>query len=411
MKQQDCVIIGGGPAGLAAALALAQRGQGSLLLERDDALGGILGQCIHDGFGVTQFQTSLTGPEYAQRYIEDLLPYVNNGLVALKTGVMVTELTDRRQVTMVSPAGLETVQARAVILAMGCRERARGAISIPGTRPAGVLTAGVAQRLMNIQNINIGKRVVILGSGDIGMIMARRMTLEGMQVLAVVEKLPYASGLARNVVQCLEDYDIPLHLSHTVIDIRGDKRLTGITIAQLDGDTPIAGSERDIECDTLVLSVGLIPENELSKQAGINLDPVTGGAVTDAFRQTSVPGIFACGNVLHVHDLVDDVSQEAEKAADGVLRYLGNELPKADIAVKPGKGVRYCLPHSVPMGTQTISMRVTEPNRNVRLVAMMNGQEIASLRQPRVHPAEMIHWEMTCTTPGELEICMEGTKA
>lgn len=309
---QMIVIIGGGPAGLAAALSAKENGaEKVLILERDCRLGGILNQCIHNGFGLHTFKEELTGPEYAQRYIDRVL----EAGIEFKLNTMVTNISAERHVTYVNSEGTVTVRADAVILAMGCRERPRGALNLAGYRPAGIYTAGTAQRLMNIEGYKVGNRVVVLGSGDIGLIMARRLTLEGAKVELVAELLPKSGGLKRNIVQCLEDYGIPLKLSHTVTRVYGKNRVTGVDISQVGPDLrPIPGTEEHYECDTLLLSVGLIPENELSKSAGVKLDPKTGGAVVGDNLETSVPGIFSCGNVLHVHDLVDHVSEEAETA-------------------------------------------------------------------------------------------------
>ena len=309
----DLVVIGGGPAGLAAACAAHEAGVRDILaLERDDRPGGILNQCIHNGFGLHTFREELTGPEYAARYIEK----AGAAGIPCLCGTMVIGLTPGRTVTAVSREhGLFTLQAGAVVLAMGCRERPRGALNIPGTRPAGVYTAGTAQRLMNIEGLRVGREVVVLGSGDIGLIMARRMKLEGAEVRAVAELMPYSGGLKRNIVQCLDDFGIPLLLSHTVVEVHGRQRVTGVTLAAVDAQRrPVPGSEKYIPCDTLLLSVGLLPENELSRAAGLDIDPATGGPCVDQRLATSAPGIFACGNVLHVHDLVDYVSQEAALA-------------------------------------------------------------------------------------------------
>ncbi|HBP37393.1 MAG TPA: pyridine nucleotide-disulfide oxidoreductase, partial [Clostridiales bacterium] len=327
----DLLIIGGGPAGMAAALSAWDAGcRKMLILERDDRLGGILPQCIHNGFGLHRFQVELTGPEYARRDILSVL----ERQIPFQCGTMVLELARDRRVTAVSPdRGVQHFQAGAVILAMGCRERPRGALGIPGTRCSGIMTTGTAQRLVNLEGYMPGRRVIILGSGDIGLIMARRMTFEGAKVLACVEIMPYSSGLTRNVVQCLQDYNIPLLLNHTVIDIHGEERLTGVTLAAVDPDTRqiLPETAESIACDTLLLSVGLIPENELSRQAGVTLSGITQGPVVDQNLATDIPGIFACGNVLHVHDLVDEVSAEADRAGKAAVAWLAGLQPE------PGK--------------------------------------------------------------------------
>lgn len=390
MRDIDVLIIGGGPAGLAAAIALEKAGiRNILVVERERQLGGILRQCIHDGFGLTRFGEMLSGPEYAQRFIDEVVerkvPYL--------LGAAVTEVTPQRQVTYVSPAGVETVQAKAVVFAMGCRERPRGALAIPGERPSGVFTAGTAQNAINLQNKMVGKEVVILGSGDIGMIMARRLTLEGAHVKGVYEIQPIPSGLPRNIQQCLDDYGIPLHLSHTVTDIHGASRLTGVTVSQVDRNLrPIKGTEEEIPCDTLILSVGLIPENELARKAGITLDRHTRGAVVDQWMQCDKPGFFACGNVLHVHDLVDFVSLEAEKTASAVARFLREgSLPACPVQVTAGAGLNHVLPASISGDEDvTFSMRPSGKLIGGTLKVTQNGRVLYQKRLRKALPAVMI---------------------
>lgn len=392
MEKKDVVIIGGGPAGLAAAVELHKKGMKNILiLERERHLGGILRQCIHDGFGLSRFHTTLSGPEYAGRFIEE----VKACQIPFLTETTVLDISPDKTVTAVSRDGLVQYQAKAVILAMGCRERTRGALALPGERPAGVFTAGAAQAYMNLYNRMPAREVVILGSGDIGMIMARRLTLEGAHVQAVFEVQPIPSGLPRNIEQCLNDYQIPLYLSHTVTQIHGNTRLTGVTVSQVDENLkPIPGTEKEYACDTLILSVGLIPENELSIDAGVTLDPRTKGAVVDEHFQTSVKGIFAAGNVLHVHDLVDFVSMEAEKLAEYAASYVSDgTLPDCPIEVETDSRIGHTIPQKVS-GRQDfkLSLRVRTMIKDCRIVVRQDGQEVASQKMKKAIPAEMIQF-------------------
>ncbi|MBR6784017.1 MAG: FAD-dependent oxidoreductase [Clostridia bacterium] len=393
MTKRDIVIIGAGPAGMAAAVAAYESGvKDILLLERDCEAGGILNQCIHNGFGLHRFGEELTGPEYAGRFIDML----KDTSVTLQLGTTVLNIENKIVSAVSVENGFEQIEAKAIILAMGCRERNRGPIFVPGDRGRGVFTAGAAQRYLNIEGYLVGKRVVILGSGDIGLIMARRMTLEGAKVLAVSEIMPYTNGLSRNVAQCLEDFGIPLYLSHTVTKVLGKNSLEGIVLSQVGADMkPIEGTEKYFECDTLLLSVGLVPENELTRQAGIELDNRTKGATVGEDMQTSEEGVFACGNVLHVHDLVDYVSAESERAGRSAAKYIlsGGNAEGEAIPVKNGADINYTVPQRINVANVEkgidIFMRVRKKMESADIVVESEGEKIASFPRKFLAPAEM----------------------
>ena len=401
MKAYDIVIIGGGPAGLAAAAAAKRSGIDSILiLERDKELGGILNQCIHNGFGLHTFKEELTGPEYASRFIDQ----VKELGIEYKLNTMVMDISPNKVVTAMNrEEGLYEIQAKAIVLAMGCRERSRGALNIPGYRPAGIYSAGTAQRLVNMEGFMPGRTCVILGSGDIGLIMARRMTFEGAKVKVVAELMPYSGGLKRNIVQCLDDYGIPLKLSHTVVDIKGKERLEGITLAQVDNKgKPIPGTEEFYECDTLLLSVGLIPENELSNGMGVEMNPITSGPIVNESLETNIEGVFACGNVLHVHDLVDFVSEEAAAAGRNAAKYVQDGAAsnvKEVITLKGVDGVRYTVPSTINVDRMAdqliVRFRVGGVYKNCYVATYFDDERVLRRKRPVVAPGEMEEVKLT----------------